>query len=69
MKRKRRRNRIRRWNECYDPAWYSSTELDQFLEWFDERISKKAPAFHWYIQQRARVQIERDRREHEFSKL
>jgi hypothetical protein len=57
-----RKRRRRRWDPRYEPSWYSTAELDQFLAWLDQRISKKAPAFHHYIQQRARIQSERDRR-------
>jgi hypothetical protein len=64
MKRKRRK-RIRRWDSRYDPAWYSTAELDGFIEWLDARISRRSQPVHADVAQRARLQTERDRREHE----
>jgi hypothetical protein len=57
-----RRKRLKPWRSTYDPRWYTSLELDQFLEWLDRQISRRAQPVHELIAQQARVLNERARR-------
>jgi len=57
-----RRKRPKRWKTRYSPSWYTTPQLERFLEGVDERISKRAQPLHEDIAQAARLANEIARR-------
>jgi hypothetical protein len=56
------RKRKKRWKPRYDPQWYSTAELQRFLQTELELVSYRARPVHGHIAEVARLENELARR-------
>jgi hypothetical protein len=64
-----RRKKRKRWKARYDPGWYSTAELQAFLQSELDLVSYRARPVYEHVAQVARLESEIARRTNEISKL
>lgn len=63
-----RRKKKKHWNPRWDPSWYSTRELQDFLQLELDLVSYRARPVHEHIREVARLENEIARRINEISK-